>query len=67
MWRHKPSIYVHTLEQLVSREGSREGGSISLQMSIKCSTPGGQMCNQEAAVHWAFHFKRSSFFGKDSM
>ena len=58
---------MNTLEQLVSREGSRDGGSISLQMSIKHSNSGGQMCNQEAAVHWAFHFKRSSFFGKDSM
>ena len=53
---------MNTLEQLVSREGSRKGGSISLQMSIKHSTYVGQMCDQEAAAQWTFHFKRSSFF-----
>ena len=32
------------------------------QMSVKHSTSGGQMRDQEAAVQWTFHLERSSFF-----
>ena len=55
-----------TEEEVGGSEGEKKyriGHTIDgFQMSVKRPTSRGQMCHEEAAIQWPYHFERNSFF-----